>query len=126
MTAFGLLPGSETPIWPSTTGSTCRLKLKRGLPIARRGLHPNFRWSRASPSGKIAHLPALHHGGHAGDHAPAADVSKPGRRVYRGADEIRPVLNGLGLGIVSTSQGIRTDDQARERRLGGEVLCEVW
>ena len=53
-------------------------------------------------------------------------VSTPGRRVYRGADELRPVLNGLGVGIVSTSQGLLTDKQARERRVGGEVLCEVW
>lgn len=53
-------------------------------------------------------------------------VSKPGRRVYRGADEIKPVLNGLGVWIVSTSQGLLTDSQARERRVGGEILCEVW
>jgi small subunit ribosomal protein S8 len=53
-------------------------------------------------------------------------VSRPGRRVYRGADEIRPVLNGLGVGIISTSQGLLTDKQARERRLGGEVLCELY
>ncbi len=53
-------------------------------------------------------------------------VSKPGRRVYKRADDIRPVLNGLGVGIVSTSQGLMTDAQARERRVGGEVLCEIW
>ena len=53
-------------------------------------------------------------------------VSKPGRRVYRGADELKPVLNGLGVGIVSTSQGLLTDREARERSIGGEVLCEVW
>lgn len=53
-------------------------------------------------------------------------VSKPGRRVYRGADDIKPVLNGLGVWIISTSQGLLTDDEARERRVGGEILCEVW
>jgi small subunit ribosomal protein S8 len=53
-------------------------------------------------------------------------VSRPGRRVYRMASDIRPVLNGVGVGIVSTSQGLLTDRQARERRLGGEVLCEIW
>jgi small subunit ribosomal protein S8 len=53
-------------------------------------------------------------------------VSKPGRRVYRKADEIQPVRNGLGIGIVSTSQGLLTDTQARERRVGGELLCQVW
>lgn len=55
-----------------------------------------------------------------------ARVSKPGRRVYRGADAIPPVLNGLGIGIISTSKGLLTDRQAREQRVGGEVLCEVW
>lgn len=55
-----------------------------------------------------------------------ARVSRPGRRVYRGADQLRPVLNGLGLGIISTNQGLLSDSQARERRLGGEVLCEIW
>ncbi len=53
-------------------------------------------------------------------------VSRPGRRVYRGADEIRPVMNGMGVSIISTSQGLLTDKQARERRLGGEVLCELY
>lgn len=53
-------------------------------------------------------------------------ISKPGRRVYRGADQIRPVLNGRGLGVVSTNLGVISDAQAREQRVGGEVLCEVW
>jgi small subunit ribosomal protein S8 len=53
-------------------------------------------------------------------------ISRPGRRVYKGADEIKPVRNGLGLGIVSTSQGLLSDAQARERRVGGELLCEIW
>jgi small subunit ribosomal protein S8 len=53
-------------------------------------------------------------------------VSKPGRRVYRGADQIKPVLNGRGLGVVSTNVGLLSDRQAREQRIGGEILCEVW
>jgi small subunit ribosomal protein S8 len=53
-------------------------------------------------------------------------VSRPGRRVYRGADDLEPVRNGLGTGIVSTSQGLLSDRTARERRVGGEVLCEIW
>ena len=55
-----------------------------------------------------------------------ARVSKPGRRVYRGADGIKPVLNGLGVAIVSTSRGLLTDRQARAQRVGGEILCELW
>ena len=53
-------------------------------------------------------------------------VSKPGRRVYAGARDLRPVLNGLGISILSTSQGILSDREARQKGVGGEVLCEVW
>jgi small subunit ribosomal protein S8 len=53
-------------------------------------------------------------------------VSTPGRRVYRGAEKIKPVLNGMGIGIISTSKGLLTDRQARDQRVGGEVLCEIW
>jgi small subunit ribosomal protein S8 len=53
-------------------------------------------------------------------------VSKPGRRVYSQASALRPVLNGLGISIISTSRGVISDREARQRNLGGEVLCEVW
>ncbi len=53
-------------------------------------------------------------------------VSTPGRRVYRRAGELPRVRGGLGIAIVSTSQGLLVDREARRRRLGGEVLCEVW
>jgi small subunit ribosomal protein S8 len=53
-------------------------------------------------------------------------VSKPGRRVYSGAKELRPILNGLGISIISTSRGVVSDREARQKNLGGEVLCELW
>lgn len=53
-------------------------------------------------------------------------ISKPGRRVYRGVSDLRPVLNGLGISIVSTSQGVMSDREARQKKVGGEVLCELW
>jgi small subunit ribosomal protein S8 len=53
-------------------------------------------------------------------------VSKPGRRVYSRARELKPVLHGMGIQILSTSRGIVSDREARQRNLGGEVLCEVW
>jgi small subunit ribosomal protein S8 len=53
-------------------------------------------------------------------------VSRPGRRVYSAAKEIPEVLGGLGISIVSTSKGIVTGKAAREARLGGEILCNVW
>ncbi len=53
-------------------------------------------------------------------------VSKPGRRIYVGSEEIPRVLGGLGVAIISTSQGILTDRQARQNKAGGELLCKVW
>jgi len=53
-------------------------------------------------------------------------VSKPGLRVYAGADELPRVLKGLGIAIISTSKGIMTDKQARAAHVGGEVLAFVW
>ena len=53
-------------------------------------------------------------------------VSKPGLRVYAGADELPQVLRGLGIAIISTSKGIMTDKKARAQNVGGEVLAFVW
>jgi small subunit ribosomal protein S8 len=53
-------------------------------------------------------------------------VSKPGLRVYTGADKLPRVLGGLGVAVLSTSHGLMTDREARQRRVGGEVLCYVW
>ena len=52
-------------------------------------------------------------------------VSKPGRRVYSKSADLRPVMNGMGISIVSTSRGVVSDREARQQKLGGEVLCEV-
>ena len=53
-------------------------------------------------------------------------VSKPGRRVYRGTRDMPRVMSGIGIAIVTTPQGVMTDQQARRQRVGGEVLCYVW
>jgi small subunit ribosomal protein S8 len=53
-------------------------------------------------------------------------VSKPGRRVYSKAKDLPPILNGLGISVISTSRGVISDREARQRNVGGEVLCEVW
>jgi small subunit ribosomal protein S8 len=53
-------------------------------------------------------------------------VSTPGRRVYAGVADLKPHRNGLGLSIVSTPQGVMTDITAREKNVGGEVLCQVF
>ena len=53
-------------------------------------------------------------------------VSKPGRRIYVGKDEIPWVLNGMGVALLTTSRGVMTGQQARRLGIGGEVMCEVW
>ena len=53
-------------------------------------------------------------------------ISKPGRRVYSGAERIPYVHNGLGISIISTSKGVMTDTDAREQKVGGEIICRVF
>jgi small subunit ribosomal protein S8 len=53
-------------------------------------------------------------------------ISKPGLRVYIAADKLPRVLGGLGVAVLSTSHGLMTDREARQRRVGGEILCYVW
>ena len=53
-------------------------------------------------------------------------ISKPGLRVYANKEELPKVLNGLGIAIISTSQGLKTDKEAREAGIGGEVLAYIW
>ncbi len=53
-------------------------------------------------------------------------ISKPGCRVYSRSKDLRPVLNGLGICILSTSRGVMSDREARQQKVGGEVLCEIW
>lgn len=53
-------------------------------------------------------------------------VSRPGRRLYRRHGQLKPVLDGLGIAVLSTSKGVMSDRQARAQKLGGELLCSVW
>lgn len=53
-------------------------------------------------------------------------ISKPSRRQYLNAKSVKPVYNGMGIAIMSTSHGVMTDKNAREKNIGGEVLCTVW
>jgi len=53
-------------------------------------------------------------------------ASRPGRRLYRKGSQLRPVLDGLGISIISTSRGVMSDRRARAQQLGGELLCTVW
>lgn len=53
-------------------------------------------------------------------------VSTPGRRIYNGIAKFKPVINGLGISILSTNQGVMTNKKARQLNVGGEIICTVW
>jgi len=53
-------------------------------------------------------------------------ISKPGQRIYLGCQEIKRVKGGYGMAVISTSKGMMTDRDARKKKLGGEVICEIW
>ena len=52
-------------------------------------------------------------------------ISKPGRRMYAGSDELKPILRGYGIAVLTTSKGLMTDVDARKQKIGGEVLCTI-
>lgn len=104
---------------------TSRLKVEVAKVLKDQGYIKNYRVIEAEPQGTLrVYLRYSPEGQPAISHLER--VSKPGRRVYKGADDIPQVKNGLGIGIVSTSQGLMTDVQARDSRLGGEILAQVW
>lgn len=53
-------------------------------------------------------------------------ISKPSRRIYAGKEDLKPVRDGYGISVVSTSRGLMTGDEARKAGIGGEVICEIW
>jgi small subunit ribosomal protein S8 len=53
-------------------------------------------------------------------------ISTPGRRMFIGSKDIKPVYNGMGIAILSTSKGVMTDARARKENVGGELLCNIW
>ena len=102
-------------------------KVKRGLAdvLKREGYIWDWEEVAADPAGQLRlHLKYGPNGERVIRHI--RRVSKPGRRVYSGATKLKPVLNGLGIFILSTSRGVISDREARQRHLGGEVLCEIW
>lgn len=53
-------------------------------------------------------------------------ISRPGKRVYVGVGQLKPVLNGMGISILTTSKGVMADDECMDQGIGGEIICEVW
>ena len=102
-----------------------RIKVELAKILKDQGYIRNFRVVEGTPSNKLRVYLRYDELG-----TPAITfmerLSKPGRRVYRKSQEIGPVRNGLGVAILSTSQGLMTDTQARETGVGGELLCQIW
>jgi small subunit ribosomal protein S8 len=53
-------------------------------------------------------------------------ISKPGCRIYNKASDVKPVLNGLGMSVITTAKGVLSDRECRSQNVGGEVICEIW
>jgi len=102
-------------------------KVKRGLAevLKREGYIWDWEEVQAEPTNQLRlHLKYGPNGERVIRHV--RRVSKPGRRVYSGATKLKPVLGGMGICVLSTSRGVISDREARQRNLGGEVLCEIW
>ncbi len=114
--------GQETVRMPSS-------KLKEALAgiLRREGYVAEFRViEEPSRPGRILEITMKYNAERVPSITGLRRVSKPGLRVYTKADRLPRVLGGLGVAVLSTSQGLMTDREARERRVGGEVLCYVW
>jgi small subunit ribosomal protein S8 len=104
-------------------------KLKESLAavLAREGYIEDFNVSEAAERpGRVLEIRMKYTKERARTISGVRRISKPGLRVYSGADKLPRVLGGLGVAVLSTSQGLMTDREARQKRVGGEVLCYVW
>lgn len=102
-------------------------KLKRGVAdvLKREGFIWDWKEIQSEPAAQLR-LELKY--GPSGEHVirQIKRVSKPGCRIYSRAKDLRPVLHGMGISILSTSKGVVSDREARQKKLGGEVICQVW
>lgn len=102
-----------------------RLKLELAKILKEEGFIRTFKVLEEGPQGTIRLYLRYSPEGEPAIHG-IERVSRPGRRVYMGVDELPSVRRGIGIAVVSTSKGLMTDARARELRVGGEVMCKVW
>lgn len=111
----------------STVVPASRMKLAIAELLKREGYLADVRREKWGPEQRDALMLTLKYGrDRECAFAGMKRVSRPGRRVYVRHDGIPRVLSGLGISILSTSRGLMTDKEARENKVGGELLCEVW
>ncbi len=102
-----------------------RMKANLCRILKEEGFIKNYKFIRDDKQG-ILRVNIKYGESHEGALAGAKRISKSGRRVYVGHEEIPRVLNGMGISIISTSRGVMTGRQARKQGIGGEVLCALW
>ena len=103
-----------------------KLKIAIAKILKEEGFIEGYVEDATGPQGTIKVFLRYDHTGNGGIIRGLTRVSKPGRRVYVGKDDIPRVRNGLGVAILTTPRGLLTDAQARQAGVGGEVLCHVW
>ena len=101
-----------------------RLKVEVARVLKNEGFIKNYKFIRDNKQGMLRVY--LKYQGPECVIAGITRVSKPSRRVYVKGKDIKPILNGMGISILSTSRGVMTDRQARRENVGGEILCNVW
>ena len=101
-----------------------KLKIELARILKDEGFIKNFKFLKDGKQG-ILRIYLKYGQGQAGSIYYLKRVSKPGRRFYVKSKDLKPVLNGMGISILSTSRGVMTDKQARRENVGGEILCTV-
>jgi len=104
-------------------GSTLKIELAKIL--KNEGYIRNYKFLKDGKQG-ILRIYLKYGGGQSNVIYGLKRISKPSRRVYVRCKEIKPVYNGMGIAILSTSKGVMTDKKARQEKVGGEILCQVW
>ncbi len=102
-----------------------RIKANLARILKEEGYIKNYKFIRDDKQG-ILRIHLKYGDSRNGALAGARRISRPGRRLYVGHEDIPRIMNGMGVAIVSTSRGVMTDRQARKERVGGEVLCALW
>jgi small subunit ribosomal protein S8 len=107
---------------------TSKLKSELARILKEEGYLQDYRVESAEGASRLLLLQLKYKGKRGREHVITGltQVSRPGCRIYVTKDEIPRVLNGLGLAVLSTSQGLLADHEARRRGIGGELLCKVW
>ena len=118
---------ANTAMHDSTTMPSSKLKENLARILEREGYIEGFSVAPSTKGpGNVLEIKLKYSSDRARTIAGLRRVSKPGLRIYAQADRVPRVLGGMGVAVLSTSSGLMTDREARQRRVGGEVLCYVW